>query len=205
MAPPYLVHVTSSPTTVPATVWAQVHADQHLPDLVNSQTCERAGFYREISGPNFSSRRPAQGNPPSFLALYHTVFAEPLTTENYARGVRPASDLFRQAGSADDTIKGNAHLDARNYILVGECGRCETTGEKGTCLAVLSFSFSVPRLPPYLSLCAHTGSSQLTFIFPCRCRSVRPHGRDGAHGRGGGSASGPLRKTVSRRASPSPF
>ncbi|KAJ9615422.1 hypothetical protein H2200_001497 [Cladophialophora chaetospira] len=129
----YLVHVTSSPTTVPVAVWVKVHTEEHLPDLVNSKTCERADLYREISGA-FSSRHV---EPKSFLALYHTTFQEPLNTSNYTQGVRPTSDLFKQAGSTDNTMRGNGHLDARNYTMVRDYDPSELGVSKGATPYVL--------------------------------------------------------------------
>lgn len=85
-----------------------------VPDLNISKTSDRASFYEEIPTvftPELHHARP-------FLALYETSFEEPLKSEEYAKGVRHTSELWKEEGSPSNLNRDNGDFDALVYNLI---------------------------------------------------------------------------------------
>ena len=84
MAPSqYLLHVNSGPTAVSNGLWKEWYIEEHLPDLLNAKSCNRATFYEEIGSP--LDAHPS--HPRKFLALYQSDFEELLKSDEYQGGL----------------------------------------------------------------------------------------------------------------------
>lgn len=109
MAPsPYLLHVNSRPTEVSKSLWSEWYTTEHLPDLVNAKSSDRATFYEEIGHP----LGPNPDHPRAFLALYQSQFEELLKSNEY-QGIRTTSELFKKESSKSDKIQDHGDFDAR--------------------------------------------------------------------------------------------
>ncbi|KAK3723300.1 hypothetical protein LTR37_002023 [Vermiconidia calcicola] len=113
MAPaPFLLHVNSAPTAVSDRLWKEWYVNEHLPDLFEAKSCNRATFYEEIGHP----LGPNPDHPRKYLALYQTEFEKLLDSEEY-QGIRKNSELFAKEGSKSDKNQDNGDFDARYYKL----------------------------------------------------------------------------------------
>jgi hypothetical protein len=130
MVSPYLLRVISKPTKVDSETWTKWYLDEHVPDLINSGTAIRAGFYHAFNDFDLSTKTPAQPKPtmlgdqqlkhtdleaPSerkFLAMYQTDFEDPFATENMKK-VRLQSDML-----PGRDVMPSAEFDVRVYKLI---------------------------------------------------------------------------------------
>lgn len=112
----FLLHVNSRPITVSDELWKQWYVKEHLPDLVNSKTTNRAAFYEEIGHP----LAPNPDHPRKWLALYQTDHEEAMSTKQFEEGVRHSSEMFAEEGSKTDQNRENGDFDGRNYQLIQE-------------------------------------------------------------------------------------
>ena len=112
MAPStYLLHVNSRPKSVSNSLWVEWYVDEHLPDLVNAKSCDRATFYEEIGSP----LNPDPDHPRKYLALYQTEFEELLKSDEY-KGIRKTSELFAKEGAKSNLIQDHGDFDARSVV-----------------------------------------------------------------------------------------
>ena len=108
----YLLHVNSSPKSVSNDLWKEWYVQEHLPDLYQAKSCDRATFYEEIGNP----LAPNPDHPRKFLALYPTGFEELLKSKEYL-DIRKTSTMFAKEGAKSEVIHDNGDFDGRNYYL----------------------------------------------------------------------------------------
>ena len=114
---PYLLHVNSRPTAVDDNLWTKWYTSEHIPDIIESNACARATFYKEIPAAT-TLDNTADANPRPFLALYQTKYADLLNTDAHQMpNVRQGSELFEKASGQASSF-ANGEFDGRNYKLI---------------------------------------------------------------------------------------
>lgn len=158
MLSPYLLRVISKPTKVDGEQWTKWYLDEHVPDLINSETAVRAGFYHAFDDFDLSTKTPANSKqtklrdqqlnhtdiePPGekrFLAMYQTEFEDPFATENMKK-VRLQSDML-----PGREVMASAEFDVRVYKLI------ENYDPKGLGEGSLSSNFYNPAVTKIILL-----------------------------------------------------